>query len=154
MYPKHTSVPEKFWTRVTVSDGCWLWTGAHTRGGYGVFSHEYRLYYTHRTAWELTNGVIPDGLCVCHSCDNTRCCNPSHLFLGTKADNSADMRKKHRQAVGSRTNRAKLTDDVVQDIRRRFAHGERVVDLAQEHSVSHSTVSEVIARKRWKHVPD
>ena len=93
----------RFWSKVNKTDGCWLWTGYRFHAGYGGF-HESQPKRTvrlaHRVAWELTNGLIPDGLHVCHTCDNRSCVRPDHLFLGTNADNVADKVAKGRQAKG------------------------------------------------------
>lgn len=99
---KHCSVACRFWPKVDKSggqDGCWEWKGCtdNTRnGGYGMFTMDYRSHRAHRIAYELTHGPIPDGLVACHHCDNPRCCNPSHLFIGTVADNNADRERKGR----------------------------------------------------------
>jgi len=79
-------------------DSCWLWTGSVTSAGYGVASSLFggTTSGAHRLAWELTHGLIPSGLIVCHHCDNPPCVRPDHLFLGTHLDNSNDMRSKGR----------------------------------------------------------
>jgi len=88
---------ERFWAKVDRSDGdagCWWWLGGGTTSGHGMFSHNYRSVPAHRFAYALTFGAIPAGLVICHHCDNPRCVNPAHLFLGTYADNMQDKLKK------------------------------------------------------------
>lgn len=88
-----------FWARVDTSGDCWLWLGGQNQGR-GRFRFEGRYAAVHRLAWELTYGPIPPGLCVCHHCDVGLCVRPTHLFLGTQADNLADMTAKGRRAQG------------------------------------------------------
>ncbi len=91
------SVGDRLWSRVVLRPrGCWLWTGARRRDGYGTIWFNGRPEAVHRVAWMLSNGPIPDGLFVCHTCDNPPCCRPSHLFLGTPADNTRDSVTKGR----------------------------------------------------------
>lgn len=97
---------DRFWARIRKSEGegCWEWTGTVTAFGYGnVNIGAGRYQMAHRLSWILTNGEPTPGLHVCHRCDNPRCVRPSHLFLGTQADNMRDMVAKHRdrnQATG------------------------------------------------------
>ncbi|MBN2192871.1 MAG: HNH endonuclease [Polyangiaceae bacterium] len=92
----------RFWSRVDRRgpEECWPWLARVKQDGYGLVDVDVDGKRTttvvNRVAWELTRGEIPEGLLVCHHCDNPRCCNPSHLFLGTNADNHWDMRRKGR----------------------------------------------------------
>jgi len=95
------TLEERFWAKVDKRgpDECWIWNGYRNRDGYGIIGSggdHGPLIKTHRVAWVLTNGPIPDGLCVLHKCDVPSCCNTRHLFLGTQADNNSDMRIKGR----------------------------------------------------------
>jgi HNH endonuclease len=91
---------ERFLAKVNKSttNGCWLWVGAMSTNGYGHFSLNRKITGSHRAAWRLFNGSIPDGYQVCHKCDVRCCVNPGHLFLGTQKDNIQDMVAKGRAA--------------------------------------------------------
>ncbi len=138
-------------------NGCVLWTGTARPSGYGYITLGSRMgnqkIAAHRASWELHNGPIPDSLCVLHRCDVRLCVAPEHLFLGTNADNTADMIAKGRQAIGEKSGLAKLTQEQVRQIRDRYAAGgisQRT--LAREYRVRDITVSAVIRRRNWKHI--
>lgn len=137
-------------------DDCWPWTGPRLPKGYGRVYIDGRDSYVHRVVWEEENGPIPDGMLVCHTCDNPPCCNPAHLFLGTNADNLADMRAKGRAAPlpprpGERNPAAKLTEADVQRIRD-LCGRQSQASVAREFGVSTSLVSKIVKRQAWAHV--
>jgi hypothetical protein len=88
----------RLWWQVSQlgANECWPWTGRCDTFGYGRIGIERKEHPAHRVAYELTRGPIPDGICVLHHCDHPACCNPAHLFLGTKKDNTQDMIAKGR----------------------------------------------------------
>lgn len=130
-------------------DGCWEWTGCRSRKGYGRFNAG-RPGLAHRFAYERENGPIPPGLLVCHRCDNPSCVNPAHLFLGTPADNSADMVRKGRspRSPGERSGKCRLTDRQVEIIRWRAACGTPLNEIADEFGVHPSYVSRLVRHER------
>lgn len=147
---RHGTAEEKFWPRVQVAEGCWLWLGAKTTWGYGSITVDGRARAAHRLSWEIHNGAIPVGLQVCHQCDVRDCVNPDHLFLGTAKENVADMNAKGRHGRGWRSTRrgeahpaAKLTDAEVVVIREAIAAGQSYREIARNHRVSHTYVSKV-----------
>ena len=149
-------VSERFWSKVDIGDkdDCWLWQGGHT-GGYGAFRMDRRSHPSHRVAWILTHGAIPDGLCVCHQCDVRACCNPHHLFLGTRAQNNADRDAKGRgnHARGEKAGKAKLNENQVREIRRLYLEGNITYrELGQKFGVTQSPIRAIVQRKHWTHL--
>ena len=126
--------------------------------GYGKISVNNRRVGTHRLAWEITYGPIPGGLDVLHNCpggDNPACCNPAHLWLGTQADNQRDMvaKGRHRAPRGERHRNAKLTEAQVLETRRLYAGGGfTMTALASRFGVHQTTVSLILAGRRWAHL--
>lgn len=140
--------------RVTES-GCWEWIGSTNSLGYGQTWANGKSVPAHRYSYELAFGSIPDGLCVCHRCDNRKCVNPDHLFLGTYQDNVSDMiaKGRHRPNRGTNNGRAKLTDDQVVAIRERYNVGDvGVDDLAREYKVGSTTIGQVVRGEKWRHI--
>jgi hypothetical protein len=147
------SIRERFYAKVHIpqdADACWEWRSILSRG-YGRFLVNGRMRRAHRVAWELAHGPIPDGMHVCHSCDNPRCVRVSHLWLGTIADNMADRDRKGRGAVlrGEDHGCAKLTPEAVQHIRatpKKYGSGRA---LARLYGVSESAVSDIRIGRSW-----
>lgn len=144
-----------FWSKVKrgAADECWEFQGPrHDRDRYGMFSVKNRIRRAHRVAYELGRGPIPESLCVLHECDNPPCCNPAHLFLGTKKRNMEDAKSKKRHAYGSRHGRAVLNEDQVHTMRKQYAVGVYMESLARELNLHSITVMRAITGQTWKHV--
>lgn len=148
-------IAQRFWEKVNkgAPNGCWEWLGCLTASGYGQIRIDDKMIRSHRYAWELENGPIPDGTVIMHTCDNPRCVNPSHLHLGTQVENIADRMTKSRQARGVTHSEAKLTGIQVVEIRRKVASGATPQVLAAEYKVSKATIYNIAARRIWKHIP-
>lgn len=153
---------ERFWSKVDIrgEDECWEWRASLNQKGYGQF-HPTRItsISAHRMAYIITYGYIDDEHDACHTCDRPSCCNPSHLFSGTSAENNADMRAKGRAFIPYGLNKGEingqsiLTDLKVSDIRHRYSNGESLESLALEFQVSTVTVWKAATKKTWRHIP-
>lgn len=171
---------KRFWSKVDTSAGmfaCWIWLGSRDFRGYGKFWLKGTNVRAHRASWKIIHGEIPEGLLVCHQCDNPSCVNPAHLWLGTDKDNADDRERKGRTAKGGRTRPksvakgfrngrythpettargekhglSKLTNDLVREIRQRFANGEtNKTLLASEYGVRDAAIGRIISRKTWR----
>lgn len=152
---KRRPVAERFWEKVDIGghDECWPWTGStNGKRGYGTFRTGDKRDYAHRFALELHTGVrLLPGEESLHRCDNPPCCNPSHLFKGTAADNIADMMKKgrHRARRGEGHRSAKLNEQIVRDVRKSTLSN---TELAEIHGVRQNTISNIRTRKTWRHI--
>jgi hypothetical protein len=140
---------DRFWQRVDKTGDCWLWTGPPESSGYGQMKTPYGVDRTHRIAYKLAVGPIPDGLFVLHGCDNRLCVNPVHLRLGTPADNARDMVERGRSSIGERHGHAKLTAEQVRAIRESNLSSPKV---ARIYGVDAGTVRKLRRRERWPHV--
>lgn len=148
----------RFRERVQVADpdACWNWQAAKNQRGYGVAWCGDKTRLAHRVAWFLETGQWPSD-CLCHRCDNPACCNPRHLFEGSRADNLADMRTKGRAApmpvkFGSANHTTPLSEGDVRAIRSACADGEPQAWVARRYGVSTAAIHNIWHRKTWRHL--
>jgi hypothetical protein len=143
---------EKLWRNVKVGGptDCWPCRFSKFPSGHVGFWMEGRTHQAHRAAWLFTNGPIPEGMCVLHRCDNPPCCNPAHLFLGTRIDNVRDRDSKGRQAIGARHAHSKLTMEIALEIRAMRATGVTLSSLAAKYGVHRSTIRCLLRGDSWK----
>ena len=155
----------RFWSKVDRSnaDGCWEWTAAKSPFGHGNFHCQNQMHRAHRISWVVTHGEIPNNSFVLHKCDNPKCCNPQHLFLGTQSDNVADMISKGRNvkssqlslimkthaARGDRNGMAKLNQSDVNGIRLLLRAGMLQKDIASLFSICQQSVSDIKLNRYW-----
>jgi hypothetical protein len=144
---------ERFWRGVDKrgDDECWEWKKFANWGGYGQITINDISVGAHRVALTIVKGELPNGLCVCHKCDNRRCCNPAHLFLGTYDDNNKDRKQKRRSATCERAGRSVLSHELVNLIRFVYWNGgisQR--KLAKMLGVSRPTLSWVVTNRSWR----
>ena len=151
---------ERFWSHVERPgpNDCWDWQGStNGKKNYGKVGWGGHFYLAHRVAYTIQNDD-PGELLVCHTCDNPRCCNPQHLFVGTQSDNLNDMVVKGRRnpphisrmARGNGHYNVKLTESQVRQIRQR--RGSSTYALGKEFGVAPATIHDVILHRTWKHI--
>lgn len=155
---KQGSEEDRFWSKVNKcgEDECWEWTGALSDTGYGVFIFESKLQGAHRVAYQLEYGDI-EGPQVNHVCDNRSCVNPDHLYNGTQRENIEDAVERsdldnYHHICGEKHPQAKLTVNDVNEIKSMLKEGKSQMSVADEFSVSHSTINEIANDKRWSWV--
>jgi hypothetical protein len=155
-----------FWLKVKQIGKCRIWIGSKDKHGYGEIQYKGKKWATHRLAYHLVNGSIPDGMDILHKCDNPPCCKPEHLFPGTQKDNVDDMMKKGRNGgqfekghvnnnplKGEDIAISRLTEREVLEARGRHATGKIGHKLlAKEYNMAASTMRAVLTRKTWKHI--
>ena len=145
----------RFWSKTDrTAEGCWQWNGYKLPHEYGTFAvARCQMRLAHRVAWELTNGEIPEGMRVIHSCDNPSCVNPEHLRLGTAKDNTRDMLTKWRHAHGERHPKTALTEEQVLAIRSlRMSSDLSYAKIGNRFGVSATSVYKIVRRTRWVHI--
>jgi predicted XRE-type DNA-binding protein len=145
---------EGTWFDVDPTTGCWLWSRYRYLTGYGTVWFDGKNQRAHRVLWELHNGPIPEGMCICHKCDTPGCVNPDHLFLGTHADNVHDRNAKGRAVVpcGNGHWRSRLSEADIPVIHQRLVRGETQASIAEDFGVVKSVISNIVRGEAWKHV--
>lgn len=141
--------------------GCWIWTSAEDKNGYGKFCYydkdnqTYHDVRAHRYSWELRNGPISSSIIlVCHKCDNPRCVNPDHLFLGDAEENMHDRDQKGRSSHGDKHYRAILKSNDIPVIRDMIKNQIPLITITKTYGVSKSTITSIKYRQSWTSVPD
>lgn len=158
VHNRQSRIEGLLWYVEAQPNGCWHWLGCTNKDGYGVawggvILGKRRITSAHRISFELFTGPIPEGLCVCHKCDNPKCVNPDHLFLGTSKENTADRDRKGRGAGprGEVNGQSKLTESSVAEIRKLFSEcGFTRTKLSLVFGVSRSLVSRIVSGQLWK----
>lgn len=153
---------ERFLNKVEVKtiEECWEWKGAF-RGKYGVFKINKKAIDSHRVSYMLFKGNIPEKMYVCHACDNTKCVNPNHLFLGTHSDNMKDAFNKGRLNIptksrfvkGHRAINSALSNSLVLNIKESLIHRTMTLkNIAKQFNVSYQTIRDINCGRTYKNI--
>ncbi len=166
---------EKLLNKIKIINNCWEWQGGLNNAGYGKIRNGKKHLSAHRLSYELFKGQIPEGKLVCHSCDNKKCVNPDHLWLGTQKENIQDAKKKgilpkqfgrkhseetlkklklrkHSDRRGDKHHLKKLTSDDVFKIRELLDQGIKQVEIAKLYDVDSSAISNIKRKRNWSHI--
>ncbi len=136
-------------------NNCWIWKGGLGRHGYAQHRMNNTPIVAYRAAWILFKGEIPKGICVCHRCDNKKCVNPDHLFLGTQSDNMKDMLEKGRRRKdlkGQDVPHSRLKDKDIKDIFEMRKNRYKIREIAEVFKVHKTHIGKILQRKKWKHI--
>lgn len=144
------------------NNGCWEWVKNRNKDGYGGLRYKSKTWMAHRLSYTFYKGPIPEGMLVCHKCDNPPCINPDHLFIGNNSDNMMDAYRKGRWkgVLGYRKKTckgenhwySKFKPEIILEIRKLFKSGLRIIDICNKYNMNHATVSDICKRRSWKHL--
>ena len=143
---------KSFEEKVIRKEGCWDWKGAKGPNGYLNIRYNQKKIMAHRASWILYKGEIPEGIHVLHKCDNRRCTNPEHLFLGTEKDNAIDRQEKNRGQKGITHNKCKLSEDNVREIKILLKLGVSCEKISKKFCVTNGTIWFIKSGITWKHI--
>lgn len=144
-----------FEKNVIRQDGCWDWKGYIARNGYAEIarSKNFSIKHAHRISWMIHKGKIPEGLFICHKCDNPKCTNPDHLFIGTHQDNNKDRDEKGRTIKGEKVASSILNDEQVREIKNLLSLDHSTSEIAKKFAISTTTAKRINNGTLWKHIP-
>jgi hypothetical protein len=138
-----------FESQIQANGECLEWTGRLWKTGYGRFHFDNKDWKAHRLAWTFARGTLTPDQCLLHSCDNRKCVNPAHLFIGTRAENNADKAAKGRQSKGAQVCTAKLDEQAVRALRVMPGTSD---ELAAHFGLTRDHINKIKRREVWKHV--
>lgn len=142
----------RIFMKTEVTDTCWLYKGAINSWGYGSIRIDGKTLHVHRFLYETFFGPLGKNQLCCHTCDVPNCINPAHIFIGSSKDNSDDMRRKNRAAIGSKQGKSKLKEDDIIKIFLLRKEGTLQKEIAKLFGVTPSIINLILNRKIWKHV--
>jgi hypothetical protein len=146
---------ERFLKSFEKSESCWNWVKGMAKNGYGFFYMKRegrKTFHAHRVSWEYHNNMpIPEGMLICHTCDNKKCVNPAHLYVGTSFDNNRDTvnRNRAKRTIGDNCSWAKISEADVMDI---IKSNDNQYDIAKKYGVDQSTISNIKTGKRRSNI--
>lgn len=146
------SILQHLKSRIKIVNGCWEYQVCGKRDKYGLIEINGKTKRAHRISYELFVNEIPNGMCVCHKCDNPPCINPEHLFIGTNHDNRMDSVNKKRHSRGISRPLAKFNEEEIREIRELYFKGHSIEVLALKYKVNYSTMYRIVKRHTWSHI--